>query len=79
VATPIVNATPGQSPMATSNSAERQEKINKINSLLSTKDKFVNGGFSAVIDTMKSVSNGKTNIADFSDAELDAMIKACEE
>lgn len=56
----------------------RQEKINKINSLLSTKEKFVNGGFSMVIDTMKSVSGGKTNIADFSDAELDAMIMACE-
>ena len=64
--------------MATINSSARQDKINKINSLLSTKDKFVNGGFAVVIDTMKSVSGGKTNIADFSDAELDAMIEACE-
>lgn len=69
--TPVASATP-----ATSNA--RQDKINKINSLLSTKDKFVNGGFSVVIDTMKSVSGGKTNIADFSDAELDAMLVACE-
>lgn len=60
------------------NSAERQDKINKINSLLSTKEKFVNGGFGAVIDAMKSVSGGKTNIVDFTDAELDAMIELCE-
>lgn len=65
-------------PTATVNSSARQDKINKINSLLSTKEKFVNGGFSVVIDTMKSVSGGKTNISDFSDAELDAMIEACE-
>lgn len=60
------------------NSTERQDKINKINSLLSTKEKFVNGGFGAVIDAMKSVSGGKTNIVDFTDAELDAMIELCE-
>lgn len=77
VATPTANVTTGQSPTVTSNA--RQDKINKINSLLSTKDKFVNGGFAVVIDTMKSVSGGKTNIADFSDTELDAMIKVCEE
>lgn len=77
VATPTANAVPGQSSTATSNIG-RQDKINKINTLLSTKEKFVNGGFNAVIDTMKSVSGGKTNIADFSDAELDAMIEACE-
>jgi hypothetical protein len=74
--TPSASTTIGQSPMATSNG--RQDKINKINSLLSTKEKFVNGGFSVVIDTMKSVSGGKTNISDFSDAELDAMIEVCE-
>ena len=72
--------TPAPTPVqtATINSSARQDKINKINSLLSTKEKFVNGGFSVVIDTMKSVSGGKTNISDFSDAELDAMIEACE-
>lgn len=75
--TSTVSAANGQQKMA-SNSSERQDKINKINGLLSTNNKFVNGGFSVIIDTMKSVSGGKTNIADFSDAELDAMIKACE-
>jgi hypothetical protein len=85
IANPTVNAVQttsatqmnGQSQMATPNT-DRQGKISKINTLLSTKEKFINGGFSVVIDTMKSVSGGKTNIGDFSDAELDAMIKACE-
>lgn len=73
---PVQNATPAVTQPV--NSAERQDKINKINSLLSTKEKFVNGGFGAVIDAMKSVSGGKTNIVDFTDAELDAMIELCE-
>lgn len=77
--TPMATATPATTPTPViPNSSARQDKINKINALLSTKDKFVNGGFGVVIDTMKSVSNGKTNISDFSDAELDAMIEVCE-
>lgn len=75
---PITATATATAQTATINSSARQDKINKINSLLSTKEKFVNGGFSVVIDTMKSVSGGKTNISDFSDAELDAMIEACE-
>lgn len=78
VNTPVAPAITTTAPTPTVNSSARQDKINKINSLLSTKDKFVNGGFSVVIDTMKKVSNGKANIADFSDAELDAMIEECE-
>ena len=74
---PVQNVTPAPTVQPV-NSAERQDKINKINSLLSTKEKFVNGGFGAVIDAMKSVSGGKTNIVDFTDAELDAMIELCE-
>lgn len=74
---PVQNVTPAPTGQPV-NSAERQDKINKINSLLSTKEKFVNGGFGAVIDAMKSVSGGKTNIVDFTDAELDAMIELCE-
>lgn len=74
---PVQNVTPAPTGQP-ANSAERQDKINKINSLLSTKEKFVNGGFGAVIDAMKSVSGGKTNIVDFTDAELDAMIELCE-
>lgn len=74
---PVQNVTPAPTGQPV-NSTERQDKINKINSLLSTKEKFVNGGFGAVIDAMKSVSGGKTNIVDFTDAELDAMIELCE-
>lgn len=75
--TPVATAPTSPTPVQPVSNG-RQDKINKINALLSTKDKFVNGGFNVVIDTMKSVSNGKTNIADFSDAELDEMIKVCE-
>lgn len=80
--TPMATMTTAPAPMATPTvqpvSSGRQDKINTINNLLSTKSKFVDGGFNVVIETMKKVSNGKTNIADFSDAELDAMIKECE-
>lgn len=70
--------TPAPAPVVVAGTG-RQDKIAKINSLLSTNQKFVKGGFTVIIDTMKKVSGGKTNIADFSDAELDAMIKECEQ
>lgn len=76
--THAIQSTPAPANTVAVNSGARQDKINKINTLLSTKEKFVNGGFVAVIDTMKKVSGGKTNIANFSDAELDAMIQECE-
>lgn len=69
-------ATPAPAPAA---SGERQEKIDKINSIFSTKEKFVKGGFKVIIDTMAQAGNGKQNISDFSDAELDALLKLCEE
>lgn len=72
--------TPAPAPVVVAGTGTgRQDKIAKINSLLSTNQKFVKGGFTVIIDTMKRVSGGKTNIADFSDAELDAMIKECEQ
>lgn len=74
--TPASATIQASAPVVTSNG--RQDKINKINALLSTNQKFIKGGFTVIIDTMKKVSGGKTNIADFSDAELDAMIKECE-
>ena len=60
-------------------SAERQGKIDKINAVFSTKEKYVNGGFDLIINDMKKFGNGKTNIQDFTDAELDALLKGCEE
>ena len=65
--------------MPTTANADREAKINSINNLFSTKDKFVKGGFKLIMDTMKQAGNGKQNISDFTDAELDALLKLCEE
>lgn len=54
----------------------KQAKINQINKLLAG-DKFVKGGFAMVMNMMKKCGNGKTNISDFTDAELDTMLTAC--
>lgn len=59
-------------------SSGRQEVIQKINTIFSTSDRFRTGGFNLIIDTMKKYGNGKTNITDFTDDELDALLKACE-
>lgn len=58
-------------------SDDRQAKINEINSLLSTKEKYVKGGFKLIVETMKECSGGKTNITDFTDEELDKMLETC--
>ena len=55
----------------------RNGKIEEINKILSSSEKFVKGGFALIMDTMKEASNGKTNISDFSDAELDKMLEIC--
>ena len=70
----VANATP-----APTQSADRTKKIDEINNLFANKEKFVKGGFKLIIDTMKQAGNGKANIADFSDAELDALLKICQE
>lgn len=57
-------------------SADRQAKINQINGLLSS-PKFASGGFAVIMDMMKRVSGGKTNIVEFTDVELDSMIAEC--
>lgn len=57
----------------------RDKKINEINTIFSTKDSFVKGGFKLIMDTMKKAGNGKSNIAEFSDAELDALLTLCKE
>lgn len=71
--TPTAPATTASTPA----SEERQTKINEINSLLSTKDKYVKGGFKIIVETMKECSGGKTNIMDFTDEELDKMLETC--
>jgi hypothetical protein len=60
------------------NPSDRQNKIKQINDLLQSKKKFIDGGFNLIMDTMKQVSGGKTNIVDFTDAELDKMLESCQ-
>lgn len=62
---------------APSNSSDRDAKIAEINKLLSSKDRFVKGGFNLIVETMKKCANGKTNIVDFTDEELDSMLNEC--
>lgn len=56
----------------------RQEKINKINSLFASKERFVKGSFQEIINTLQKCGNGKNNIVDFTDAELDVLLQECE-
>ena len=74
--TPSAPAEPTQSSAPVS--ADRQDKINKINGVFATKEKYVKGGFNTIIEEMKKCGNGKTNIQDFTDAELDALLKSVE-
>lgn len=75
--TPVSTPTPAETPKVEMSSG-RQEKIQKINTIFSTNEKFKAGGFNVIIETMKKYGNGKTNITDFTDEELDALLKACE-
>jgi hypothetical protein len=63
---------------APSQTSGRQAKIDRLNVIFSTKDKFVKGGFQVIIQTMKDASGGKTNIVDLTDAELDNLLTICE-
>lgn len=71
------SSTPSSAPSQPQASSDRDNKIAEINSLLSSKEKFVKGGFSTIVDTMKECANGKTNIVDFTDTELDKMLEVC--
>ena len=68
------NNAPTQAPSNTTDSA-RQEKIKQINEKLQSNEKFVKGGYTVIMDTMKQASGGKTSINDFTDAELDKMLE----
>lgn len=87
--TPQTNKTPEQpsnntntppiNPPQQDVSTDRAEKIQKINQLLSTKKKYIDGGYNEILNTMKACTDGaKTNIVDFTDAELDKMLNMCE-
>lgn len=57
-------------------SDDRQKKIADINTVFSTNERYVKGGFNIIIEDMKKYGNGKTNVSDFTDAELDALLDA---
>lgn len=63
-----------EAPAPAQPSNERQQKIAEINNIFSTKEEFKQGGFNMIIETMKKYGNGKSNIADFSDTELDTLL-----
>ena len=71
-------STPAPAVDTTPASKDRQDKISKINGIFATKDKYVKGGFNTIIEEMKKCGNGKTNIQDFTDAELDALLQCAE-
>lgn len=73
---PQVQQTQAQ-PQPQADNGNRQNKISEINSLLSTKEKFIKGGFNEILNVMKQCSGGKSNITDFTDAELDKMLEVC--
>lgn len=72
----VQNVTPVQ-PQTTS--SDRQQKINEINKVFTTNQKYIAGGFVTIIETLKKYGNGKTNIQDFTDSELDALLKGCQQ
>ena len=76
---PTQNAQAQQTPPpATANkpvSDDRKAKIDKANSIFSTNEKYIKGGFQLIIADMQKFGNGKSNIQDFTDAELDALIE----
>lgn len=71
---------PTPTPTATAPvNGDRQQKIDEINKLFSTKERFVKGGFQAIMNTLKDVGGGKTNLQDFTADELDSLVKVCSE
>lgn len=60
-------------------SRDRQAKIAEVNKVFSTDEKYVKGGFNVIIETLKKFGNGKSNIQDFTDAELDALLNGCKQ
>lgn len=59
-------------------SGDRQAKIAQINNAFTTNKKYTSD-FNAVIDALKKYGNGKSNIQEFTDEELDALLKGCQE
>lgn len=58
-------------------SDDRAKKIADINQVFANDEKFVKGGYNMIIETLKKFGNGKSNIQDFTDEELDALLNGC--
>lgn len=69
--------TASHAPVDGATSSARADKIAQINKAFTTQKKFIDGGFDAIINTMKQYGGGKTNIQDFTDNELDALLAGC--
>lgn len=59
--------------------ADRQAKIAEINGLFTSQERFTKAGvgFGVIVELLKQVGGGKTNIQDFNDSELDALLAEC--
>lgn len=55
---------------------DRAKKIAEINGIFTSNPKYL-GNFNTVIEELKKYGGGKTNIQDFTDAELDALYEGC--
>lgn len=67
--------TPPNNPAA--QTGGRDQKIQEINGLLSTNERFIKGGFNEILAVMNQCAAGKSNITDFTDEELDKMLAVC--
>lgn len=73
---PAQTATP-TADTAKANSSERTNKINEINKIFTSNPKYLSD-FNVVIAELQKYGNGKTNIQDFTDEELDALYNGCD-
>lgn len=76
-ATGQVQSQVSQSTITNAAVGDRQSKIQDINKLLTTKDRFIKGGFNEILAVMNQCAAGKSNITDFTDAEVDKMLEVC--
>lgn len=76
VQTPVAPVASAPTP-GTATTPDRQNKIDEINKVFASNDKYIKGGFGLIVETLKKYGNGKTNIQDFTDAELDALLNGC--
>ena len=70
------NPAPAPAPAPATATGDRAKKIAEINAIFTSNPKYL-GDFNTVVNELKKYGNGKTNIQDFTDAELDALYEGC--